>query len=198
MTKVRPFQAYRYTPKAGDLQNLVTQPYDKINPEMQARYLSLSPYNLVRVILGERFPSDTETDNVYTRGAAYFRQWIAEGLLAKDAEAAFYAYFQEFTVPDSGEKLTRKGFIGLGGVEDYSAGIVHRHEPTVSGPKKDRRQVLDHTRAHFGQIFMLYPDAEGLVDRLLEESSQQAPLLDVADEYGARHRLWAITDPAKI
>ncbi len=47
-------QPLRYTCHAGPLENLVTQPYDKISPAMRARYLTLSPYNLVRVILGER------------------------------------------------------------------------------------------------------------------------------------------------
>jgi uncharacterized protein (DUF1015 family) len=195
---IQPFQAFRYTAKAGDPQKLVTQPYDKISPAMQAKYLAESPYNLVRVILGERFPADNDSDNVYTRGAKYFGDWIREGILAQDAAPGFYAYFQEFDAPDSGERAVRKGFIGLGKVEDYSAGIVYRHEQTLSGPKKDRRQVLDHTRAHFGQLFMLYPDQEGAVDRLLEESAHAPPQLDVADEYGARHRLWAITDPARI
>ena len=64
------------------------------------------------------------------------------------------------------------------------------------GPKKDRLEVLRHTRAHFGQIFMLYPDREGSVDRELDQATQGAPLMDVIDEYGARHRLWAVTDPA--
>ena len=198
MATLQPFQAFRYTDKAGDPQKLVTQPYDKISPSMQAKYLAQSPYNLVRVILGERFPSDSDSDNVYTRGAKYFQDWIRDGILAQDAAPGFYAYFQEFDAPDSGERAVRKGFIGLGKVEDYSAGIVYRHEQTLSGPKKDRRQVLDHTRAHFGQLFMLYPDQEGTVDGVLDESAQGAPLLDVADEYGARHRLWAITDPPTI
>jgi uncharacterized protein (DUF1015 family) len=198
LANIQPFQAFRYTAKAGDPQKLVTQPYDKISPAMQAKYLAQSPYNLVRVILGERFPADTDSDNVYTRGAKYFQDWISEGILAQDTAPGFYAYFQDFDAPDSGERAVRKGFIGLGKVEDYSAGIVYRHEQTLSGPKKDRRQVLDHTRAHFGQLFMLYPDQEGMVDRLLEESAQGHPLLDVADDYGARHRLWAITDPASI
>ena len=184
--------------KAGDPAKLLTQPYDKISPQMQARYLAESPYNLVRVILGERRDSDTESDNVYTRGARHFEDWIREGILAQDATPAFYAYFQDFDVPDSGERVTRKGFIGLGKVEDYSAGIVHRHEQTLSGPKKDRLQVLRHTRAHFGQIFMLYPDREGAVDRELDAAAQDAPLLDVTDEYGARHRLWPVTDPSRI
>src|SRR6185369_675981 len=104
----------------------------------------------------------------------------------------------DFAVPDTGERLTRKGFIGLGKVEDYSAGIVYRHEQTLSGPKKDRLEVLRHTRAHFGQIFMLYPDREGSVDQELDQATRGAPLLDVTDEYGARHRLWAIPDATRI
>jgi len=165
---------------------------------MQARYLTQSPYNLVRVILGERRDSDAESDNVYTRAARHLEGWMREGILVRDPVPGFYAYFQDFEVPDSGERLTRKGFIGLGKVEDYSAGIVHRHEQTLSGPKKDRLQVLRHTRAHFGQIFMLYPDREGAVDRELDAAAQGAPVLDVTDEYGARHRLWPIAEAARI
>src|SRR5262245_12781640 len=153
MTDIKPFQAYGYTEKAGNPANLLTQPYYKITPKMRERYLSLSPYNLVRVILGESFDTDTGSKCWYTPAATYFSSWIGQGLLAKDKAAAFYAYFQEFEIPDSRERLIRKGFIGLGRVEDYSAGVVHRHEQTLSGPKKDRRQVLEHTRAHFGQIF---------------------------------------------
>jgi len=198
LATVKPFQPYRYSPKAGDPAKLVTQPYDKINPEMQAKYLAQSPHNLVRIILGERHASDDDSDNVYTRGAQYLSNWIRVGILVQDTAPAFYAYFQEFEVPDSGERLTRKGFIGLGKVEDYSAGIVYRHEQTLSGPKKDRLQVLRHTRAHFGQIFMLYPDREGAVDSELDAAAQSKPVFDVIDEYGARHTLYAIIDPPRI
>ena len=61
MANIFPFQPYRYTAKAGKLQDLVTQPYDKISPEMRQRYLQASPYNLVRIILGERQASDSDT-----------------------------------------------------------------------------------------------------------------------------------------
>ena len=198
MASVKPFQPYRYSAKAGDPAALLTQPYDKISPAMQARYLAASPNNLVRVILGERQDSDTAADNVYTRGARTFEDWIKQGILAQDSAPGFYAYFQDFAVPDSGERLTRKGFIGLGKLEDYSAGVVYRHEETLVGPKKDRLEVLRHTRAHFGQIFMLYPDREGSVDHELDHATQGAPLTDMTDEYGARQRLWAITDPARV
>ena len=165
---------------------------------MQQRYLAANPHNLVRVILGERHDNDSETDNVYTRAAQYFENWIRTGILEQDARPGLYAYFQEFEVPDSGERLTRQGFIGLGKIEDYSAGIVYRHEHTLTGPKKDRMEVLRHTRAHFGQIFMLYPDANGDMDQELVRASAAIAVTDVTDEYGARHRLWPITDPARI
>jgi uncharacterized protein (DUF1015 family) len=180
------------------LENLVTQPYDKISPAMRSRYLAASPYNLVRVILGERGPADSDRDNVYTRAAAHLSQWIASGILVRDGEPGVFPYFQEFTVPDTGERLVRKGFIALGKVEDYSKGVVHPHEQTLSGPKKDRLELLRHTHAHFGQLFMLYPDPAGAVDRLLEEAARQAPLLQVADEYGAVHRVWKIGDARRI
>lgn len=198
MAIVHPFRAFRYTSKAGDLNSLVTQPYDKITPEMQARYLRLSPYNLVRIILGERYASDNDANNVYSRAAGYLKEWINEGILAQDPEPSLYVYSQEFTDPDSGETCIRQGFIGAGQVEEYSAGIVHRHEQTLAGPKKDRVELLRHTKAHFGQIFMLYPDPEREIDALLGEFAAQEPLACVTDDYGAAHRLWRISDAAAI
>jgi uncharacterized protein (DUF1015 family) len=198
LAQIFPLQAYRYSPSAGQIDQVVTQPYDKISPSMRSRYLSLSPYNLVRIILGERRDGDNESDNVYSRAATYLQDWIAKGILVQDDAPGFYVYFQDFTVEDTGERLTRKGFIGLGAVEDYSAKVVHRHEQTLSGPKKDRMEVLNHTLAHFGQIFMLYPDPELGMDGLLDEVASAKPDVDMTDEYGARHRLWRVADAARV
>jgi uncharacterized protein (DUF1015 family) len=198
LATVKPFQPFCYAAKAGDPANLLTQPYDKISAAMHARYLAASPYNLVRIILGEKREFDNDTENIYTRAAQYLDDWIREGVLARDAAPGFYAYSQEFEVPDSGERLTRQGFIGLGKLEDYSANVVFRHEQTLTGPKKDRRELLNHTRAHFGQLFMLYSDPSREVDALLTNASIGEPILDVLDEYQARHRVWPIADTAAI
>ena len=180
------------------MQDVVTQPYDKITPEMQSRYLAQSPYNLVRIILGERKPGDNETENVYTRAAAYLDRWISTKILAQDAEPAIFPYFQEFTLPDTSERLVRKGFIALGALEDYSANIVYRHERTLAGPKKDRMELLRHTRAHCELIFMLYPDPAGAIDALLDRAAAGPPLGEVTDEYGAIHRIWKIEGASPI
>src|SRR5882672_5061828 len=175
MAKIFPFTAYRYSEIAGPLVSLVTQPYDKISPAMRKTYLAQSPYNLVRIILDEPGKSDTPSDNVYTRPAQRLKEWIEGGILVRDKEPSLFAYFQEFRVPDTGEYLTRKGFIGLGQVEDYSAGVVFRHEQTHSGPKKDRLELLRHIRAHPELLFLLYPDPKGEIDRILDEAAQAPP-----------------------
>jgi uncharacterized protein (DUF1015 family) len=159
---------------------------------MQRRYLEASPNNLVRVILGERKPTDNDSDNVYTRATQTMQEWIASGVWARDAEPGMFAYFQEFVVPDTGERLVRKSFIALGQVEEYSAGIVFRHEQTLSGPKKDRMELLKHTHTHFEPIFMLYPDPSGAIDTLLDAATSGAPIDTVTDEYGAIHRIWKV------
>jgi uncharacterized protein (DUF1015 family) len=198
LARIYPFQPYRYAAKAGTVENLVTQPYDKISPAMQARYLALSPYNLVRLILGERFPADSDRDNVYTRAAATLNAWIAAGILEHEHAPSLYAYYQKFTVPDTGQTLERKGFIGLGALENYSAGVVHRHEQTLSGPKKDRLELLRHTRTHFELLFLLYPDPDLTIDKMLDKAVANVSGLEINDEYGAIHRVWRISDPEVV
>ncbi len=198
MARIFPIQAYRYTKEAGPLEKLVSQPYDKITPEMQAHYLAANPYNVVRLVLGERTERDTNEDNFYTRAAATFNAWVNSGILARDPEPSLFVYSQEFTVPDTGERVMRRGFLGLGAVEDYSEGIVHRHEQTLTGPKEDRMQLLQHTHAQFEQIFMLYQDPGGEIDRILDSAAAGEPAMQVTDDYQVVNRLWRITDTETI
>jgi uncharacterized protein (DUF1015 family) len=116
----------------------------------------------------------------------------------QDPAPAFFAYFQDFETPDSGERFTRKGFICLGKLHEYAEGVVYRHEKTLTGPKQDRLELLRHTRAHFEQLFLLYPDPDSLIDNLLDEAAAAEPALDVIDDYGARHRVWPIADATRI
>lgn len=198
MAKIFPFRAFRYDPARVALSQVVTQPYDKITPAMQARYYDASPYNLVRVILGRREAADNNGNNVYTRAARDFGEWRSQGILRQDPQAALYAYSQEFTAPEAagGGRYERRSFIALGHVEDYAAGVVYRHEQTLSKPKADRLDLLRATHAHFGQIFMLYDDPAGQVEAALPFDGQ--PELCVTDEYGVVHKVWPVSQPVLI
>jgi len=197
MANILPFAALRYDPQRVSLAQVVTQPYDKITPRMQERYYAASPYSLVRIILGRRLPQDNTEENVYTRAAASFRDWRRNEILRQDFAPSLYVYSQRFTAPGTKQEHERRGFIALGHLEDYSAKIVFRHEQTLAKPKADRLDLLRATRAHFGQLFMLYEDS-GEIDSLLATSVKKSPDIELADEYGVVHRVWQISDPAVI
>jgi uncharacterized protein (DUF1015 family) len=201
MAVVLPFAALRYNQeKVGGLVQVVTQPYDKITPEMQREYLRRSPYNLAHLVKGETQASDGSVDNVYTRAAAKLRQWQAAGILVRRPAPAYYAYFQRFTVPQppGSAALTRKGFIALGRLEPYDSGVVFRHEQTLSAPKADRLELLRATRAHLESIMMLYSDPQRRIEAVLDDAARRPATAQVEDEYGVLHQVWEVDDPGSI
>jgi len=195
MADIHPFRGFRYDPQQIAPALVVTQPYDKISAALQERYYAASPYNLVRIILGRHEPNDNPENNVYSRAATSFRDWRRQGILRQDSRPSLYFYSQRFTLPGSDQELERRGFIALGRIEDYSSGVVFRHEQTLAKPKADRLDLLRATRAHFGQIFMLYEDT-GQIESLLTTTAD--PDIAVTDEYGVLHRVWQIPDPRLI
>jgi uncharacterized protein (DUF1015 family) len=222
MADIRPFPALRYNPDRVSATDVVTQPYDKITPAMQDRYYAASPYNLVRIILGKRNDGDKPGDDVYSRAAGFFQSWRTENVLVPDRLDTIYYYTQRFTVPavtvghtGPSVELERRGFIALGRIHDYSEGVVFRHEQTHTKAKSDRLSLLRATRAHFGQIFMLYSDPAGDIDLLLENATLMVmpgatrqseadaalatePDISVTDEYGVLHRVWCISHPQVV
>jgi uncharacterized protein (DUF1015 family) len=198
LATIYPFRAWRYNPSAVRLEDVVTQPYDKISPAMQQAYYQRSPYNLVRIILGLPELFDAERgESVYTRAARDLKAWREEGVLTQEKTPCVFAYSQRFQVPGSTEVKERRGFIALGKVHDYAEQVVFRHEYTLSKPKSDRLNLLKATHAHFGQIFMLYSDPAGSVEKILYDGNGAADA-EVTDEYGVLHRVWRVSDPAAI
>lgn len=198
MARIYPFRAWRYNPAMVPVQDAVTQPYDKITPSMQQAYYQRGPYNLVRIILGLPELFDNEENNVYTRAARDLAAWRAKGVLTQDDAPAVYAYSQIYRVPNgAGETRERRGFIALGELCEYSQGIVFRHEQTLAKPKNDRLRLLQATRAHFGQIFMLYSDPVHTVEKLLFQNNG-TPVIEVTDEDGTLNRVWRVSDPATL
>lgn len=198
MARIYPFRSLRYDLNKVPIEKVVTQPYDKISAQMQEDYYSRHPNNIVRIILGKREPEDSPANNVYTRAARYLREWRDQGVLVQMRDPAFFVYFQRFTVPGEDEVRIRKGFVGLGQLEDYARKIVFPHERTLTGPKKDRLELLRHTRTQFEQIFILYEDPLQRIDAVMDEVAAQTPEIRITDEYGVEHTMWNTTDADKL
>jgi len=199
MALVYPFCAYRYNPKEVSFDRVLTQPYDKISPAMQENYYAADTHNLITVEKGRVNQNESSQDNVYTRAAAALSDWISKSVVVRDPDPSFYAYTQEYTVPGNGARLTRRGFIGSGKLEDYSARVVFRHEHTLSGPKADRLELLRHTHTHTGQLFLLYSDPQRRIDEILSQAEAATPpATELHDEYDVIHRLWVISNSEQV
>src|SRR5690349_669031 len=123
MAEIFPFPALRYDPEKVRLADVVTQPYDKITPEMQEKYYGSSPYNLVRIILGRPEGPETSTNNRYTQAAECLKKWRKTGIFAQDPPS-IYAYSQRFLVPGTSQLVERRGFIAAGRLYEYAEKVV--------------------------------------------------------------------------
>ena len=194
MEEILPFKGVHFTDKAGNIQDLITQPYDKITPEMQENYYKRSQYNSIRFVLGKEEPGDNDDRNKYTRANDTFQLFLKKGILIKDDEPAIYAYDQDYIHPDTGKVVTRKCFIGALKLHEYEENIVYPHEHTLSGPKDDRLNLTRAMEANTGLVLMFYRDNEFTVQKILEENTKSAPMFDAVDHFDTHHKIWKITD----
>lgn len=196
MADIRPLRGIRYTTaRVGDLSNVVTPPYDVISKEAQAGYYARSPYNVIRLELGQTFSNDNSLNNVYTRAAATLSEWRLKGVLREEAVASYYLYQQVFA--HEGRQYTRTSLIARVRLEEWNARVVLPHEHTLAKAKDDRLKLLRACAANFSPIMCLYDDPQGRIRRLLTAYAEQ-PEMQIADEVGEEHHLTPITDVQHI
>jgi len=199
---VNPFRGVLYNPeKVPDLKQVVTPPYDVINPEAQAIYHRRHPHNVIRLDLGEQFPDDSTTNNRYTRAAAYFKDWLKNQVFIQDNHPALYRYEITYSLGHQRQtsKKTLRGFFAVVRLEPFSSGKILPHENTFPKVKEDRLNLLRACRANFSPIFALYLDSEDRVQNLLEQGSSKASLrIDFINEDQTHHRMWSAKDPGLI
>jgi len=192
MAVIKPFAGIRYDPKKVEMDRVVTPPYDVISSQDQEEYYRQSEHNFVRLILGKQSREDTSSNNRYTRAHDYLGQWVRERVLVQDKKQSLYVYQQQFN------GKTRRGFIGLMRLEDFSTGIVIPHERTLSGPKADRLELMRATKANLGLVFLVYSDPEMRVDGILKNVVRSSPIVDLRFRDGIRNSLWVIDEAADI
>ena len=189
MVDIRPFRAIRYTEKAGDPVNLITQPYDKITPEMQKNYYGKSVYNYCRLIL----PIE---NNKYEAAQQHIQKWLNESILSKDEEPAIFVSKQEFKV--SGKTCTRIGLIAALRLYSYGENMVFPHEVTYKEPKTDRLNILRAVQKDLEPVFLIYSDPENITVDFFAEITKTKPAVEVEDSFGVKHVIWRVTDPKKL
>ena len=194
-TTVVPFRGLRYNAsKVDGLANVIAPPYDVIKPEEQTALEARHPANIIRLILSQPCDDDTDDENRYTRAATLMNQWIMNGTLVQDATPRYYIYDQSFRAPD-GKDYTRRALIGLVKLQPFENRVVLPHEKTHAGPKIDRLNLMRRCHANLSPIFLLYADADGDIERIMESfTDEHRPEVDCEERFGSTHRLWCLDD----
>lgn len=195
MARITAFEPYIYNQELlQQIERLIAPPYDVIPPERLAELRRLHPNNITHLTLPEG-----EGAEKYERAGRIFSEWLSTGVLVRRGHPALYLYAQTFEHPETGQEITRTGFIGALRLEPFSNGTILPHERTLSGPREDRLSLMETTAANLEAIFGMYPDPDGgSLELLHRELAKTEPMIDVTDQGGVRHRLAEIDDAATI
>jgi uncharacterized protein (DUF1015 family) len=185
LVDIKPFKAIRYTEKAGNPANLITQPYDKIDSALQREYYEKSAFNYCRLILPRE-------NNKYEAAQQRIHEWLNEGILCKDEEPAIFVSRQSFRL--NGKTCTRTGLIAALRLYPYSESVVFPHEVTYSEPKTDRLNMLRAVQKDLEPVFLIYSDPENVTVDFFGEVTETKPIVEVDDSFGVKHAVWRLTD----
>jgi len=191
--RILPFKGLCYNPEKVDYKDVVAPPYDVISSRQKDELTSRSPYNIVRLILSK----DQGNIDRYEYARRLLNQWITERIMVFDSKPAIYFYLQDYTLED-GIQLTRKGFIALCKLEDYSSGNIAPHERTHQRQIDDRLRLLRACKANLSPILSLYTDPNLAINETFLAKRQEEPILNVVDNDLVRHQFYRVTDPEAI
>jgi len=191
---LKPFQAVRYSLDKVNIAAVVSPPYDVISSKLQQKLYTQSPYNIVRVILGQTYADDTPTNNRYTRAAHFLSSWQEQGVLQTDSKPSLYLYQMQYQL--NGELKTVNGLLGLVKLEPFGHSI-HPHEKTLAAPKTDRLELMRACQANFCPIYAVYEDKNRSVAAILSSLVKSKPLLTFTKDK-VKHSLWTISEEATV
>lgn len=189
--RISSFRALRYSP-GSNLELVSAPPYDVIAPDERDRLDGLDPHNIVKVTLGAEQPGDDESANRYTRAASLLKEWLASGVLVVDGTPHLYLYRSDFTA--EGRPRSTAGVVAALELEELGEGGVFGHEKTRPGPKADRLALMRTTAANMEPLWFFASGAMDGFKELVEEREQAAPVAEVTDAEGVRHRAWQLSD----
>ena len=191
MAEIKPFRCIRPSKEAASA--VAALPYDVYDRKEAKEIVKKNPLSFLAVDRAETQFEDGKNPyapEVYEQAARTLKRWQQEGILTED-ESPFY-YLYELVM----EGRAQTGIVACASVDDYSCGVIARHENTREEKEQDRIHHVDVTNAHTGPIFLAYRSQEEL-NGLVALEKKKTPLYDFISEDGICHRVWKIEDPQK-
>lgn len=184
MVKLETFRPFIYA--AGrDKSAFIAPPYDIISAAAQKKLYRKHPKNVVRLILGKKYPPDNARRNSYTRAADFFKKWTDEKTIIPDAPGVFILR-QDFEL--FGEKYRREGIVARLDWSRTSVGSIIPHEKTHKKHRLDRSRLLKSLPMNFSPVFLI---TEGVSERIRKafKAAKKESFYSVPGEKGVLFRV---------
>ncbi|HVX18111.1 MAG TPA: DUF1015 domain-containing protein [Acidimicrobiales bacterium] len=189
MPRFEPFCGVRYDTTRAPAGDVTAPPYDVISPTDRAALILRHPDNVVQIDL----PDEADGPGRYKAAAATFQEWLASGVLRRDADPSFYVYRMDYS-DDHQRPAHTLGVMGALELSRPGEGQILPHEHTTPKAKSDRLDLLRATSANLSPVWALSL-TEGLTDACRIERD---PDLQFTDTEGVTHTLWRVADEATV
>jgi len=196
VSRISPFVGLLFDrSRVGSLDEVTAPPYDVVSDAERLRYLHASPYNVIRLDLGEERPGEDRAEDKYRRAASELLSWREHRVLVPTEGPAYFAYEMRFLLHGTPRRI--RGLICAVDLEDWGGSIVP-HERTMKGPVLDRLEQLRASRTNLSCIHAVFRGPSAPLAAFLDAASAADEAGAMAtDEAGVEHRLWiSPPDPA--
>ncbi len=188
--RIIPFRGIRYNhKKVKDLDKVICPPYDVITPQQREAYYNKSEHNIIRLEYTARNNEDAIKGKIYERAANTFQQWMANEVLFRDVDAAFYLH--DYYFDNQGVKSKRRELIARVKLEPWYKNI-YPHENTFPEAKSDRLSLMQACQVSFSSILVLYDSGKKLAT-ILSRATESKPIIELSGS-NEHHIVWAINE----
>lgn len=202
MATIRPFRALR--PPRDRVADVAAPPYDVVDTAEARALAAGNPDSFLRVSRPEiDLPDDVDPHSaqVYRAARGALEDFVARGVLVRDAAPGLLVYRQRMTLParqgEDGVTVTQTGVVGCASVAEYLDGTIATHEHTRPDKETDRTRHIEALEAHDEPVFLMYrPDAPGAaaVVAVVAAVAAREPEYDLVADDGVEHTLWTVTE----
>ena len=192
MPQVTPFRSIRPIPELAD--RIAALPYDVYNRREALDETRREPLSFLKIDRAEtQFPEDVDTydPKVYEKAKELLNSMLQDGSFIMEDAPCYYIY--ELTV----DGRSQTGIVACSSIDDYQNEIIKKHEKTREDKELDRIRHVDITDTHTGPIFLVYRSVS-VINQIVEDAKQEAPLYDFVSSDGIRHRVFRISDQDAI
>ena len=186
MPDIRPFRAFR--PKKAKTAQIAALPYDVYSREEARDYVEAHPGSFLEIDRPETFfdrDHDMYAPEVYQKAHDELWQRIREGDFVQDDVPCYYLYEQTFL------GRTQTGIVAVSSIDDYTNGIIKKHENTREEKEQDRIRHVDACDAQTGPIFLCYR-ARADLKELIQTIRQRDAEVSFDGPDGSENRIFVV------